>query len=569
MKKDKKKFWIPLAAIVLLVAGSLGYVLTGQQWPVGTVIVYSINPNTTQVPDEDSAVKNAANSWSQIFPAGLKFSYAGYTSATTYGRNYNNTVCWKDEGNNGTLASAYWWYSIPDNTTVEADLVFNDWYGWHTSGDQYDIQTVALHEFGHWIGLDHSTTGIMKASYSGLQRTIDADARAGFLDLYWFAQEESPSIQLDRASLSFIGSAGYANPLPQQFMVRNSGGLTLNFQVQTNRPWIQVSPAYGSSTGQWREVVVTVDISGLSIGSHSGTISVTSADADNSPQNLAVILDVVNDKPPSVSITSPQDGAVLSKIVTVRAQASDDKGVQRVEFYLDGKMETTDRQAPFEWRWDTAAFPSGKHAVSARAHDTIGLTAEDSITVKVDQPPSVSFLNPAAGSEVMGVVPLSVSAKDDFGVRRVLFYVDDVIRSTDRERPFRYDWDTASASNGEYRLKAVCFDTYAQAAQAEIPVFLIPHPPLNFTGIKEDNSSVLLEQYVVFLSWETNVLNQDIRWYRIYRVEADKETLLDEIEAGTFSYIHRDIDKDKAYTYALRAVDIGGREGEASYTEIR
>lgn len=569
MKKDKKKFWIPLAAIVLLVAGSLAYVLTGQHWPVGTVIVYSINPNTAQVPDEDTAVRNAAGSWSQIFPAGLKFTYAGSSSATTFGRNYNNTVCWKDEGNNGTLASAYWWYSIPDNTTVEADLVFNDWYDWHTSGDQYDIQTVALHEFGHWVGLDHSTTGIMRASYSGLQRTIDADARAGFLDMYWFAQEESPSIQLDRASLSFIGSAGYDNPLPQQVRVRNSGELTLDFQVETNRPWIHVSPSSGSSSGQWREIIVTVDIAGMSIGSYSGTISVTSADADNSPRYLSVNLDIVNDKPPSVSITSPKDGAVLSEVVKVRAQASDDKGIEKVEFYLDGKMEITDRQAPFEWRWDTADFPSGGHTIAARAHDTIGLATEDVIEIKVDQPPSLSFVHPAADAEVSGIVSLTVSARDDFGVRRVRFYVDDVLKSTDRERPFGYEWNTASISNGGYRLKAVCFDTIEQSVQKEIPVFLIPHPPSNFVGEKQDNSSVLLEQYITGLSWEPNVLNENIQHYRIYRVEANQEILLAETEAGVFTCIHRDIDRDKIYFYTLRAVDSGGREGEAAFLEVR
>jgi len=569
VKKNNLKFWILLTAVIVFVAGSLAYVLTGQQWPVGTEISYSINPNTDQVPDEATAVRNAANSWSQIFSAGLRFSYAGYTSVTTSGRNNNNTVCWRDEGNNGTLASAYWWYSTSTNITVEADLVFNDWYSWYTSGNQYDIETVALHEFGHWIGLDHSATGIMRASYSGVQRTIDADARAGFLDMYWFVQEDSPSIQLDRLSLSFIGSIGYSNPPPQQFSVRNSGEQTLNFQVGTSRSWINVFPSNGSSSGEWREITVTVDISGLSVGSYSGTISVTSAEADNSPQNLTVNLDIVKDQPPSVSITSPQSGAIVSKVVPVRVRASDDKGIKKVEFYLDGKLEATDQRAPFEWSWDTTTTASGKHTIKARAYDTIGQTTEDSIQVKVDQPPSVSIAFPAMNSSVSGVVPLAVSAIDDYGIRRVQFYVNDVLKSTDRVVPYGYDWDTAWISNGEYRIKTVCFDTIDQTARDEINVVLVPHSPLNFAGIKQNNSSVLLEQYITVLTWETNMLDKNIHRYRIYHVEANQEMLLAELDPGTFEYIHTNVVKDKPYTYALRAVDSGGREGEAAYLEVR
>lgn len=569
MKKNSTKFWVFLVGVILLVVGSLAYILTGQQWPVGTVIAFFINPNTAQVPDEATAVRNAAGTWSQVFPAGLRFSYAGFTSATSSGRNYNNTVCWKNEGDNSTLAVAYWWYSPSTNTTVEADLVFNDWYNWSTSGAQYDIETVALHEFGHWVGLDHSPTGIMRASYSGVQRTIDADARAGFLDMYWFAQEESPSIQLDRASLSFIGSVGNASPLPQQFRVRNSGDLTLDFQVGANRSWIHVFPTSGSSSGEWREIDVSVDTSGMSLGSYSGTVSITSADADNSPQSLAVNLEIVNDKPPSVFITSPQNGAVVSNVVLVKAQATDDKGIEKVEFHLDNRMEMADQRAPYEWRWDTPAFPSGIHTIKARAYDTIGQVSENSIQVKVDQPPSVSFKFPSMDADISGVVPIAVSARDDFGVRRVQFFVNGVLKRTDRERPFRYDWDTVSIPNGEYRLKSVGFDTIGQSAQEEIRVILVPHPPLHFSGIKKDNSSVLLEQYITELSWEPNGLNENIDRYKIYLIEEDQEVFLAETDGGIFQYIHRDVDKDRTYTYALRAIDSGGREGDAASLAVR
>lgn len=569
MKKERIKFWLLTAAIIFLVAGSLAYILTGQQWPVGTVLQYYINPNTDQVANEATAVRNAADSWSQIFPAGLRFSYSGTTSATTYGYNNNNTVCWSDDGNNDTLATAYWWYYPSTDTTFEADLVFNDWYNWFTSGSQYDIETVALHEFGHWIGLSHSSTGIMRDSYSGLRRAIDNDARSGFQFIYGSEQEDYASIQLDRSSLAFIGSIGYTNPPPQHFRVRNAGEQTLNFQIGSNRSWINFSPSNGSSAGEWREIAVTVNISRLSVGSYSGSIAVTSSNADNSPQALRVNLTNVKDQPPTVSITSPLNGAAVSKNVSVKAQASDDKGIKKVEFYINNKLMTTDHASPFEWAWDTTVFTSGMHTIKARAYDTINQMADDSIQVKVDQPPMVFITSPLKESDVSSVVPIKASAFDDFGIRRVQFYVNGVLKGTDSSAPHGYNWDTASISNGGYRIKTICIDTIDQMGQDEIDVVVIPHVPLNFAGKKQNNSSVLLEQYISVLTWEANILDKDIRYFRVFFVEENQEILLAEVDAGIFEYIHRNVAKDKTNRYVLRAIDNGGREGEAASLEVR
>ncbi|MHA1228420.1 MAG: Ig-like domain-containing protein [Candidatus Hodarchaeales archaeon] len=41
---------------------------------------------------------------------------------------------------------------------------------------------------------------------------------------------------------------------------------------------------------------------------------------------------------PTVSITSPADGATVSGTVTVEASASDNVGVDRVEFFVDGEV---------------------------------------------------------------------------------------------------------------------------------------------------------------------------------------------------------------------------------------
>ena len=92
------------------------------------------------------------------------------------------------------------------------------------------------------------------------------------------------------------------------------------------------------------------------------------------------------DDPPSVSITNPNDGDTVSGTVTVSADASDDNGVDQVEFFVDGGSIGTDTDGSDGWStsWDTTTASDGNHTVSAEATDTAGQTATDSIAVTVD-----------------------------------------------------------------------------------------------------------------------------------------------------------------------------------------
>lgn len=128
---------------------------------------------------------------------------------------------------------------------------------------------------------------------------------------------------------------------------------------------MSVSPESGSSTGEWDEVTVTVNASGMSPGDYSGTISVSSDNADNSPQNMTIYLTIV-DSPPTVSIISPKSGDVISMIIIIRATASDDNGVKKVEFYIGNELTATDTSSPYEWSWDTTAYSSGTQTIKVR-----------------------------------------------------------------------------------------------------------------------------------------------------------------------------------------------------------
>jgi hypothetical protein len=76
---------------------------------------------------------------------------------------------------------------------------------------------------------------------------------------------------------------------------------------------------------------------------------------------------------PTVALTTPRDGAKLSRVVSVAAAASDSRGVAGVQFRLDGApLGAEDRYAPFEVSWNTASASNGRHALTAVARDVAG-----------------------------------------------------------------------------------------------------------------------------------------------------------------------------------------------------
>jgi hypothetical protein len=75
---------------------------------------------------------------------------------------------------------------------------------------------------------------------------------------------------------------------------------------------------------------------------------------------------------PRVSIVTPSPGSLLSGTKPVRATASDNVAVARVEFYVDGGLRFVDHKAPYEWSFDTSTAPNGGHALTARAVDIQG-----------------------------------------------------------------------------------------------------------------------------------------------------------------------------------------------------
>ena len=85
-------------------------------------------------------------------------------------------------------------------------------------------------------------------------------------------------------------------------------------------------------------------------------------------------LDNLDGVPPTVALTSPANGATVSGTVTLSAAASDDIGVARVDFLLDGALLGSDASAPYSLAWNSSGTSNGAHVLQARALDLAGNT---------------------------------------------------------------------------------------------------------------------------------------------------------------------------------------------------
>jgi hypothetical protein len=98
--------------------------------------------------------------------------------------------------------------------------------------------------------------------------------------------------------------------------------------------------------------------------------------------STSVVLAAIN-APPSVKLARPSSGSAFGSNVCMGATASDDVGVTKVEFRLDGRLVATDAKAPYAAAWNVPSKTSyASHTLSATAYDAAGLKTKTRVTVK-------------------------------------------------------------------------------------------------------------------------------------------------------------------------------------------
>jgi hypothetical protein len=189
------------------------YSTLGGQWTYGSRITYSFMPDGTSVGGTPSAlfstlnannptanwegqIEQAASLWENV--TGVNLALVSDNGAAD-GANGDQ----QDDPRfgdirigaiplpSGTLAETFVPPAI-NGGTAAGDILFNSTVNWQI-GSNYDLMTVAAHEFGHALGLGESTvsSAVMYGTYSGINHQLASDDIAGIQSLYGARQYDA------------------------------------------------------------------------------------------------------------------------------------------------------------------------------------------------------------------------------------------------------------------------------------------------------------------------------------------------------------------------------------------
>lgn len=198
--------------------------------------------------------------------------------------------------------------------------------------------------------------------------------------------------------------------------------------------------------------------------------AVTAYNASGIESEYSNIVKIPESAPPVISITFPANNATLSGTVSVTAGASDNVGVTKVEFYVNGVLQGTDTSTPYVYSWNTSASAAGAYTLMAKAYDAagnVGQSGNINVTVVKDStPPSVSLTSPRNNATVKGIVAITAKASDNIGVAKVEFYENGGLISASNVAPYSCNWDTRSVADGKHTLSAKAYDAAGNVGQS-------------------------------------------------------------------------------------------------------
>jgi hypothetical protein len=188
-------------------------------------------------------------------------------------------------------------------------------------------------------------------------------------------------------------------------------------------------------------------------------------------------------QPPSVSITSPANGATVTDPVTIMANASDPDGsVASVQFFSGRTSLGQVSNPPYQI---TASLGAGTHNISAEATDNKGAIATSAvITVTVpapNSPPTVSLSSPTNGASFTAPANITLTAQAadaDGSVSMVEFFANGTSLGVISSSPFQFNWNNVPAGN--YAITAKATDN-AGASTVSAAVQISVNTPVNTT----------------------------------------------------------------------------------------
>jgi hypothetical protein len=217
----KRRAWIAGVALVIAAVVPAGaYLKIGtrvgtrteslrwRQFPI-RYFISDVGVNGVTPQQFQAAVDRAFTTWHGVENVDISAQFAGFVQASPGSEDGASVIGFLNRpSQDRTLAATTFTVDVTDGRVLESDIFFNSIFGWSTAqaGDpsSFDVESIALHETGHMLGLSHSALGETELIAGGRRviaaesvmfpiafsrgniadRTLKADDISGITDIY-------------------------------------------------------------------------------------------------------------------------------------------------------------------------------------------------------------------------------------------------------------------------------------------------------------------------------------------------------------------------------------------------
>ena len=373
------------AAGLVLWLGTPGgaYSLGGQRWTSDIVMHLQLgSPSGTLIDGNTSwnqVAENALAIWNP-FLRDVSFGVVRESTAGMARSNNVNNVFFADDAygdpfGTSVLAVTLGTYRVSDSSYIETDVIFNQGRSWNSyrgnqrnasgGGRLFDLRRVALHKFGHVLGLDHpnqngqSVSAIMNSTDGNLD-SLTSDDTDGAMAIYGSTSLSNNAPAVTTSCSPCTVEAGRTATLSAT--ATDADGDALTYQ------WAAASGTFGNATAATTEWTAP-----LQTGSVTATVTVEDGRGGSTTGTAALQVVLLNTLRAGANLVAGQaltstggqyrlayqsDGnLVLYDVTDGTAQwnsGTGGTGAGQVAMQSDGNVVVYDAQGTARWTTSTA-----------------------------------------------------------------------------------------------------------------------------------------------------------------------------------------------------------------------